>query len=299
MPSLRALECLVAVADAGSISDAARLLFLSQPAVSHHLALLEGEAGVPLLVREARGVRLRPAGRSALIEARRAVEAAGAAMRAAAATAHASGGTVRIACAQSLVTVLAPVLTEWHRAAEDVQLTLRESTTVEEIAAQLDDDEVDVAVMPAPAPARFAARALGQEEIVLVAAEDHPIVRQESVSLRDLDALSLVHYAASNSLAGWLDRSLARAGVRPIIAMRTAVTAAAPQLAAAGLGVAVCPASAVPTGLTAAVRPFTPRWSRDLVAVTRSAPDGLVASFIEDVRARIDASALVDRPVRH
>ena len=41
MATLRALECLVAVADTGSITEAARLLHSSQPAVSQQIAALE------------------------------------------------------------------------------------------------------------------------------------------------------------------------------------------------------------------------------------------------------------------
>ncbi|MGH3235114.1 MAG: helix-turn-helix domain-containing protein, partial [Streptosporangiaceae bacterium] len=47
MPSLRALECLLAAADLGSVTRAARHLHLSQPAISHQLAALEREAGTP------------------------------------------------------------------------------------------------------------------------------------------------------------------------------------------------------------------------------------------------------------
>jgi DNA-binding transcriptional LysR family regulator len=290
MPSLRALECLVAVADAGSITEAARLLYLSQPAVSHQLLLLEREAGVALLLREARGVRLTSAGRAALAEARRAIEAAGAALPAAAAVSRAAGGAVRIGCAQSLVTLLAPVLADWHRTRSDVLLTLRESTTVEEVAAQLDRDEVDVVIMPAPIDARFTSTALGEEEIVLVAAVGDPLTEREAVGLQDLDGIRLVHYAAENSLSGWLDRALAQAGSRPVVTVRTAVTAAAPQLAAAGLGVTVCPVSAVPVGLVGAVLPFTPRWTRELVAVTTTPHEGLVSQLIEDLRRSLDRS---------
>ncbi|MFD0608292.1 helix-turn-helix domain-containing protein [Streptomyces aureus] len=55
MASLRALECLVAVADSGSITQAALLLHSSQPAVSHQLASLERETRTLLLRREPRG----------------------------------------------------------------------------------------------------------------------------------------------------------------------------------------------------------------------------------------------------
>ncbi|MET3566031.1 DNA-binding transcriptional LysR family regulator [Leifsonia sp. 563] len=290
MPSLRALACLVAVADAGSITEAARSLYLSQPAVSHHLLQLEQEAGVALIVRETRGVRLTPAGRAALVEARRAVDAAGAALPAAAAAGRATGGTIRIGCAQSLVTVLASVLVEWHRRRADVLLTLREFTTVEEVTAQLDGDEIDVVVMAGPAPARFVGTALGDEEIVLVTSADHPLAASDRVERQALDGVSLVHYAPENSLSGWLDQAFARSGVRPTVIMRTAVTAAAPQLAAAGLGVSVCPASAVPAGLPGAVLSFSPTWTRELVATTRTAPDGLVAHLVADIRDRLAVS---------
>jgi DNA-binding transcriptional LysR family regulator len=59
---LRHLRYLVAVADVGTISGAARRLFVSQQAVSRQLRDLEREVGVPLLERARDGVRLTPAG---------------------------------------------------------------------------------------------------------------------------------------------------------------------------------------------------------------------------------------------
>src|SRR5882757_4923146 len=101
MASLRALECLVAVADSGSITQAARLLHSSQPAVSHQLAMLERETRTILLRRDSRGVTLTPAGRAAIADALRAATAAAAAVRSARATGEAAGGVLRLACAQS------------------------------------------------------------------------------------------------------------------------------------------------------------------------------------------------------
>lgn len=83
MVSLRALESLVAVADHGSITRAAEALHSSQPAVSQQLAALERETHTQLFLREGRGVRLTPAGRAALSDARRALDAAAAAVRSA------------------------------------------------------------------------------------------------------------------------------------------------------------------------------------------------------------------------
>jgi DNA-binding transcriptional LysR family regulator len=73
MPSLHALECLVAVADSGSVTQAGELRHSPQPAVSHQLAVLERETRTILLRRELRGVKLTSAGRAAVADARRAL----------------------------------------------------------------------------------------------------------------------------------------------------------------------------------------------------------------------------------
>ncbi|MEU7878924.1 LysR family transcriptional regulator [Microbispora bryophytorum] len=284
MASLRALECLVAVANSGSITQAARLLHSSQPAVSHQLATLERETGTTLLRREPRGVRLTPAGRAAVADARRAIEAAASAVRSARAAGEATGGSLRLACAQSLVSVLAPVIREWHRHHPEVAITLRESTSPDELHGFIDSDEADLALMPAPVPSRFTTTAVAEEEIVLTAPTGHPLAARPAVPLEDLEGAPLVHFAPENGLSAWLDRSFARAGVRPEPVMRTAVTTAAPQLAAAGLGIAVCPVSAVSDGFPGAVRSFSPRWVRQLVAVTSVEPDPLAARFIRNLR---------------
>ncbi|MFS8201748.1 LysR substrate-binding domain-containing protein [Streptomyces sp. CWNU-52B] len=285
MTSLRALECLVAVADSGSITQAALLLHSSQPAVSHQIAVLERETRTTLLRREPRGVKLTPAGRAAVADARRAIEAAAAAVRSARAAGQAAGGVLRLACAQSLtVTLLAPVMRQWHRRRPEVAITLRESTSMDEILGFLDSDEVDVVLMSAPPPGRFTVTPVAEEEIVLAAPTGHPLAEQPTVGIEDLEGVPLVHFAADNGLSVWLDQSLARAGVHPETVMRTSVTAAAPQLAAAGLGVAVCPVSALSDGFPGAVRSFSPRWARQLVAVTPTEPDPLTARFIADLR---------------
>jgi DNA-binding transcriptional LysR family regulator len=57
------LRVLVAVAEHGSVTAAARALNYAQPSVSHHLARLEAETGATLTQRSGRGIRLTDAGR--------------------------------------------------------------------------------------------------------------------------------------------------------------------------------------------------------------------------------------------
>lgn len=63
MPSLRQIRYFLAVTEHGGFTPAASALFIAQPALSRQIALLEEEIGFALFIREARGVRLTPAGR--------------------------------------------------------------------------------------------------------------------------------------------------------------------------------------------------------------------------------------------
>ena len=62
MAEIRQLRYFVAVAERGSVSQAALDLHLSQSALSEALRKLEVELGVELLARSSRGVTLTPAG---------------------------------------------------------------------------------------------------------------------------------------------------------------------------------------------------------------------------------------------
>jgi LysR family transcriptional regulator, transcriptional activator of the cysJI operon len=56
------LRAFAAVAREGSFSRAARRLYVSQPAISKHVASLEAEFDTPLVVRDRQGAVLTPAG---------------------------------------------------------------------------------------------------------------------------------------------------------------------------------------------------------------------------------------------
>jgi DNA-binding transcriptional LysR family regulator len=286
MPSLRALECLLAVADLGSVTRAARHLHLSQPAISHQLAVLEREAGTALLTREHRGVRLTAAGRAALPEARRAVAAAGDAVRLARAVGQGVGGTVRVVCAQSLtVTLLSPVLARWNLDRPDVTISLGESTDPEPAFAMLESGEADLLLFPDLGDAGFETTTVAEEEVVVALPLRHPLASQPAIRPRDLQGQPFVHFTPENRLGIWIERHLEDVDLRESVVVRTAVTTHAPQLAAAGLGVTVVPVSAISAGFSGAVRSFEPRWTRRLVAVTLTPRDPLTAQLVSDLRS--------------
>src|SRR6476469_3143393 len=126
-PRLRAFA---AVAREGSFSRAAERLYVSQPAISKHVASLERELGARLLERGRRGASLTPAGEllaeyvlraeALLANARRAREARGAA------------DTGRLALAASGIPgtyLLPPVVARFHEDHPGVELDFEVSTS--------------------------------------------------------------------------------------------------------------------------------------------------------------------------
>ncbi|UOZ07339.1 LysR family transcriptional regulator [Amycolatopsis sp. WQ 127309] len=287
MPTLRALECLVAVLDAGSITEAAARLHLSQPALSHQIGALERELGTPVLERLPRGVRPTAVGRAVLADARAALAAAERVVRTGRAVAGGGAGTLRIACAESMTAgLLAPVLRAWHRHRPGVLITLTETTSADALVAALEAGEADVAVGPRPSRRSGHEEAVGREEIVLALATDHPLATRASVPITDLAGLPVVHYHPDNGLGGWLDEVAAEHGTVLDAVMRTKQAATAAELAAAGLGVALVPTTALTRTFAGALRRLKPAPHRDVVTFIVTPSDSLVRRFRSDVRHR-------------
>src|SRR5579872_4828471 len=90
------LRSLVAVADAGTITDAAAQMHVSQSALSRRLQQLEADLGAPLLVRGRHGVELTPAGRQAVDDGRVIVSRYDRVRRSIREQQNLEGGTVRV-----------------------------------------------------------------------------------------------------------------------------------------------------------------------------------------------------------
>lgn len=108
--TLGQLRTFLAVVATGSVRGAAERLVVTQPAVSTALASLQQEVGVPLVVREGRGLRVTPAGEAFARYARRALGLLDEGLAAAAGAAEPEHGRVRLAAVTSAGEHLAPPL---------------------------------------------------------------------------------------------------------------------------------------------------------------------------------------------
>jgi len=288
MVSMRALECLVTIVEQGSLTRAAAVLHMSQPALSHQIAAIERELGTPIIERLPRGVRPTAAGLAAAAEARIALAAADRAVMAGRRAAAGTGGRIRIACAETMTAwVLVPVLRSWRRRFPDVELDLKEYTSADRMLEVVQAGGTDIAVGPRPTRTEEHAELLGREEIVVVASPEHRFANLDAVALAELACEPLVHYNPDNGFAVWVDQFAAQRGVvLPQPALRTGFPRTAAHLAAAGMGVTLVPFSALTPLPGATIRSLDPPELRDVIVIVAAPHDDLLRRFVCDLKRR-------------
>ena len=128
--SLRQLEYLLAVADAGTVAGAALRLGIAQPTVSASIAKLEEQIGVQLLIRHhAHGVSLTAAGTGIILDARQLVAQANELQARAGAAGDAIAGELGVGAFLTLAPVFMPALmSEFQARHSRVRIVLHEGT---------------------------------------------------------------------------------------------------------------------------------------------------------------------------
>src|SRR5579859_811810 len=149
MFELRHLQVLREVARVGSLTGAAESLAYSQPAVSQQMAALERRAGMPLLDRTTRGVRLTEAGEALLRHAELILAEQNLAERELEAIAGLRGGRVRMASFPTAGAALIPAAVSLFSGRHpDVALSVLEAEP-EESVPMLRAGELEVAIVAA------------------------------------------------------------------------------------------------------------------------------------------------------
>ena len=244
---LRHVRYFVAVAEHLSFARAARALHISQPPLSRQIRALEGELGTPLLTRTKRTVALTPAGAALLPEARRLLRDADALK--AGARAHAAGevGTLALGfIGMAAYNVLPGVLPEFHRLHPGVRLALREATS-DVLLVALRQGEIDVALVlpPADDPTLEYATLYRDALVAALPASRRELRGRGPLRLASLAAEPFILFprAVGTSLYDQIVGLCRRAGFSPRVAQEAIQMQTIVSLVAAGMGVALVPAS--------------------------------------------------------
>jgi LysR family hydrogen peroxide-inducible transcriptional activator len=209
---LRHLTYLLAVAEHGSFSAAARAIHTVQSNVSTHIAQLESDLGATLIDRKTG--RLTDEGEAAVARARR-VRAEIAALESdVAALRDEVVGSVRLGVIGSISRWLVPELvTSLRERYPLVHLVLVDATTTS-LLPQLLDGTLDLAVINLPvADPRLTAEPLFSEERVLVAPAGHALASKDRLTLSDLADHPLVMEPRGTAFRDELDQAARAVGV--------------------------------------------------------------------------------------
>ena len=325
------LRVLVAVAQHGSVTAAARALNYAQPSVSHHLARLEAETGATLTQRSGRGIQLTDAGRLLAGRAEEILGRLDAAERELAAHVEQRQERIRLAgFASALATIVPAALSRLAAGHPGIDLLLTEAEEPEAMrmlrAGQVDVALVtrhvqDGALISPPADTEGArARLILDEQVHLVTrpqpggaygSSAQPGAAQPGGAQRgagEAGRADLAAHAHSPWIAGcehcrghlvWLCQ---HAGFSPQIAFTTDDPVAAQALVAAGLGVTILPSLAIRAARHPGIhaQPL-PGACRQVFAVTYGQPPGprAVDHLLEILTLAAAAAATGPGPASH
>lgn len=190
-----ALRDFLAVAEAGSLSAAAKRLRVSQPTVSRRIAALETDLEARLFNRTPRGLELTEAGETILEHARRMDQEALAVARAATGTDSGLEGTVRLSATEGIGVEW---LTRELSAFRDAYPGIRVELLIDNAAANLLRREADIAVrLFRPQQADLIARRVGHHVLGLFAAAEYLARRGTPARVEELAAHDIVGYDES------------------------------------------------------------------------------------------------------
>jgi DNA-binding transcriptional LysR family regulator len=185
----RDLRYFVAVAEELHFTRAAERLFVSQPALSKQIRMLERQLGAPLFDRDNRDVRLTPAGTALLPHARKVLAAWDTASDAVeqAKTSQRATIVVGMSTSPGRGGMLPAIRSRFTEEQPDAILTLHH-VGWHDATAGLADESSDVAFvwLPLPDEDRYAWLVVAEEQRLVALPATHPLAANEVVDFADL-----------------------------------------------------------------------------------------------------------------
>jgi LysR family hca operon transcriptional activator len=244
---LRHLRYFVAVAEAGSLTEAAgRRLHTSQPSLSRQIRDLEQEVGTPLLNRGARGVELTAAGRAFLDHARLALAQVDAAREAARRASQPAKHTFALG-------FLTGQEMQWLPAAMQVlreELPNIEVSVSSQYSPALANDlvrgKLDLAFLrPERDVAGLTFVTVAREPLVVVIPSDHRFAARKQIAIADIADETFINVSkTAPALRRVIEEYLKKSGLEITPAHEVDNLAMAMSLVASTRGVALLPAYA-------------------------------------------------------
>jgi DNA-binding transcriptional LysR family regulator len=245
---LRHLMYFIAVAEELHFGRAARRLNISQPPLSQQIRQLEEEMGVRLFNRTRRRVEITPAGLVFLDEARRIRAMSEDAVRRAVRADKGEIGRLAMGYIGSAnYSVLPPVVREFRRRFPNIDLSLTEMNTSHQLEALL-DGRIQVGFLRLSQGIEkegLTVEPVFREPLSVALPRNHPLKREASIPLRLLAKDSFIMIPRQRG-PGFFDNLIVlcqKEGFSPSVVLEASQFHTVIGLVAAGIGIAVVPAS--------------------------------------------------------
>ncbi|KUN86439.1 LysR family transcriptional regulator [Streptomyces griseoruber] len=239
---LKQLKALVTVAEVGSVTRAAELLHLVQPAVTRQIRTLEEELGVTLFERTRQGMRPTEAGTVMVERARRALHELERARAEVQPAPGAVTGIVTAGLLESTADLLAePLVSALAQEHPGVELRLMTGYSGH-LQRWLDDGDLDLTLLyNLDSTPSLNARPLVRERLWAVAPPAAGLRADRPVPFAEVAARPLVMPASGHALRALIDGAAGRAGAAMDVAVQTNSLRVQKQLVLAGHGWTVLP----------------------------------------------------------
>ncbi|AXK54349.1 LysR family transcriptional regulator [Pseudomonas protegens] len=299
---LRHIEIFQAIRQTGSISGAAQLLHVSQPAVSKVLQHAELQLGFPLFLRVRGKLQPTPEALELEREVDKVSESLQGVRRLAQNLRRAPGQSLRIGATPALaLALLPPAISEWTRRYPDSLCELS-SAHSRELVQNLLMREIDVALtLQRPDHPGLCAQPLAEGVLVALAPQEYwpPAMHGQPLALMELADAPLIGLSSSDPLSARLDSYLKAVEPPPRVSIAVQTYSLARAMVESGAGLALIdPFTALGASTAStAIRPLSPPLPITLYAVTRAAepPPHTLASLLEIFAHQ--AQAQLDHPL--
>lgn len=221
-------------------TNAARRLYLSQPAVSLQVKSLERELGVKLLDRTSKRVVLTYGGEALYELAQRLFEAEGEIEKMLQDPSRLESTRLTLATNQSVATHILPEKLEvYTRQYPNVEITIHNMSTAE-IVGGVAEGSVDLGVVLIdPLHPGLEARPVIPYEMVLVTPRDHPLGTRTRITLADIAAFPFISYTRDTETRRLIDEPFQSQKLKISIRMALGSTDLIIRYVSLGYGVAI------------------------------------------------------------
>jgi len=241
-PEIRQIVAFTTVLEAGGFTKAARVLHLTQSALSHQIKTLETQLGVQVFARVGKRTILTQAGEVLLKHATVVLRELTNARQSLLELSEPDRGRLRISAAGYSCYLLLPrILQAFKTQYPRVELSISADYTGEAVQHLL-EGVLDVSILIMPPPVRgLTIEPLARDELFVILPASHPWVKRRRIQWTELSTQVLVTYNKSSQTHQLVVQRLGEVGATIPETMEVRLAEAVTEMVKVGLGVAVVP----------------------------------------------------------